>query len=73
MGYEGDLEPSRSMYEYWNNLRNCQKQELTRPDTDVKIPYFIEKAGKGTFMYIPVTVHGKEYKFILIPEQRELL
>lgn len=64
LGYDGDLEAGISTYEYWNSFRNCPMQELIRPDKDVEIPFYIEKAGKGTLIYIPVTIHGKQYKFI---------
>ena len=49
---------------YYNKVRNESQPEIIRPNNDTKIPMFIEKAGKGTLMFVPVTVKGKEYRFI---------
>ncbi len=49
---------------HYSKLRNEHQPEIIRPDTDTEVPLFIEKAGKGVLMFIPVTVRGKVYRFI---------
>ncbi len=52
------------MASYYGKLRNQPGLEIVRPDKDVVIPMTIEKAGRGELMFVPVTIKGKEYKFI---------
>ena len=50
--------------EFYEKIRNEAKPEVIRPNKNTEIPITIEKAGRGELIYVPVTVNGKEYKFI---------
>lgn len=49
---------------HYEEISYIPKPEVIRPDRDIEIPLEIKNAGLGEFMYIPVTVHGKEYRFV---------
>lgn len=49
---------------HYEEISYIPKPEVIRPDRDIEIPLEIKEAGLGEFMYIPVTVHGKEYRFM---------
>lgn len=50
--------------EPYDAVRNIPKPEIIRPKKDTEIPIYTKKAGKGKHMLIPVTIHGKAYRFI---------
>lgn len=50
---------------YYDEIAYIPKPVLIRPDRDVEIPLVFEKNDRGQRMYLPVTVHGKEYRFLL--------
>jgi len=50
--------------EFCGKIRNERKPEVIRPNKDVVIPITIEKTERGQTMYVPVSINGKEYKFI---------
>ena len=54
----------QQLADYYNVLRNEAAPSITRPGKDTEVPMTIEKAGRGVLMFIPVQIHGKEYKFI---------
>lgn len=54
-----------ALAKYYNQVRNEQKPEIIRPNTDTEIPMTIKKVGRGVLMFVPVTIHGKTYPFIL--------
>lgn len=49
---------------HYDEIAYIPKPGVIRPDRDVEIPLEIKDLGLGNLMYIPVTVHGKEYRFI---------
>lgn len=54
-----------ALAKYYDEIRNEKKPEIVRlGDKDTEIPMTIEKAGRGVLMFVPVTVNGKEHKFI---------
>lgn len=51
--------------DYYDRLRQVERYWLRRPDKDIEIPFTLEKVGhRGMLMFIPVNIHGTEYKFI---------
>ncbi|MDR2920297.1 MAG: retroviral-like aspartic protease family protein [Tannerella sp.] len=49
---------------HYDEIAYIPKPGIIRPDRDVEIPLEIKNSGLGNLMYIPVTVHGKEYHFM---------
>ena len=75
MGLKDGLSSFEEMYVGFDELQKFPAPNISRPERDVEIPISIEpfKVSKsveptgvrGTHLYLPVTIHGKEYKFIL--------
>lgn len=42
----------------------CPPPAVSRVDKDIELPYFLDSAGRGVLMRVPVVVKGKEYNFI---------
>lgn len=51
-------------YKMANALRHHPRTEIMRPDRDCSVPLTIEKAGRGSHLYVPVEINEKEYPFI---------
>lgn len=49
---------------FYGEIGFVPKPEVIRPAYDVEIPLSIEDVGSGKLLYIPVTVKGKEYRFV---------
>lgn len=49
---------------FYDEIRDEEKPSIVRPGKNTEIPMDIEPAGRGVLMFVPVTVNGKEYKFI---------
>ncbi len=74
LGITEGRESSIGLYQHFNKLRHLPAPSLSRPDKDVVVPISIEKVQlptsiekkgwRGTHIYVPVTIHGKEYRFI---------
>lgn len=62
------------LFNFYNSLKDIPAPSITRPEKDVSVPISIEKVKlpvsidpkgwRGTHILIPVTVHGKTYRFI---------
>lgn len=48
---------------YYADIAFVPEPEVVRPSYDVEIPCAIENTGNGQFIYLPVIVHGKTYRF----------
>ncbi|WP_106830318.1 retropepsin-like aspartic protease [Parabacteroides pacaensis] len=64
LGVKDNLESYMHFYNDYNSFREYPAPVLLRPDKDIEIPISIEKAGRGTLIYVPVMVHNETYKFI---------
>ena len=51
------------LYKY-NVFPKIPESFIIRPESDIEIPIYIEEAGRGVHMFIPVTIQNKEYRFI---------
>lgn len=53
--------------DYYNRLRQVKPFGGKRSGKDIEIPFTLVKVGRndGVLMFIPVYIHGVEYKFIL--------
>lgn len=49
---------------YYGEIGFIPKPEVIRPAHDVEIPLSVKDVGSGKLIYIPVTVKGKEYRFV---------
>lgn len=54
---------------FFGCMTGQKKSELIRPDSDCEIPIFVEEINskdlrRGHLLYVPVTIHGNEEKFI---------
>lgn len=59
-----DFPSHQQIADYYNVLRNEATPLIVRPDQDSEIPMTIEEAGRGVLMFVPVRIHGKNYRFI---------
>ena len=59
-----DFPSHQQIADYYNVLRNEAAPLIVRPDQDSEIPMTIEEAGRGVLMFVPVRIHGKNYRFI---------
>ena len=49
--------------DYYNQLRHVKPFYILRSGKEVKIPFTLEKVGRGNLMFFMVNIHGQEYKF----------
>jgi len=49
---------------YYGEIAFVPKPEVIRPAYDVEIPFSTENNETGKFIYVPVSIHGKTYRFI---------
>jgi hypothetical protein len=61
---EMDFSIHRFLFDLYNAIRDEPAPEIIRPAHDTELPLTFEKAGKVVHMFLPVTVHGKEYPFM---------
>jgi predicted aspartyl protease len=59
-----DFPAHNQVLEFYEKMRNELKPEIIRPVEDIIIPITIEKTSRGQTIYVPVSINGKEYKFI---------
>lgn len=59
-----DLPSHSAFYDMIVKMKNEKASDVFHPYKDIEIPFTIEKAGKGSLMFVPVEVNGKMYKFI---------
>lgn len=63
-GVHDGFDQFKSLYAYYEPLRTYEPPALVRPDKETEIPLTIENTERGVLMFIPVSIRGKEYKFI---------
>lgn len=73
-GSEDSYQGVNGVFNFYNHLKDIPAPSITRPERDMSVPIRIEKVKlptnidskgwRGTHILIPVTVHGKTYRFI---------
>lgn len=64
LGVSEGLEALEAFYKSIEPFRELPAPQVCRSGKDTEVPFHWVEAGRGQLMFLPVTVHGKEYRFI---------